>query len=256
MNYYKLIFAFVFSTALVSCNSRSRSEPVATDSSQVPVTPSTQSETDKLVDGGLNPDAKGTDRKTTDTVDMKTLPKVFNGDVLVQYRDDDFGKRMEVLSGSPFTHAGIIFKRERDGVWMVMEVLDSVRLTPLRQWTARNGGKHTMLLRHKKYAEGLSKEETMRVREASRKFKKCATDDWFAADDKAVCSSELVWKLYNNALNVELAPMRTLKSYERAGEPVQKMLATHYGKNIPFDQKYITPVDFINSPNMVKVYER
>ncbi len=254
MKYSTFIFATLFFLTMVSCNSRSGRDKHQTDSIQP----------QKLADSNVSllpekTDAGGSAKfpsKGSDTIGMKTLPKVFNGDVLVQYRDDDFGKRMEVLSGSPFTHAGVIFKRERDGVWMVIEVLDSVRITPLREWTDRGGGKNIVLLRHKKYVEGLSKEETMRVREAFKKFKKCAADDWFAADDKAVCSSELVWKLYYNALNIELAPMRTFKSYERADGAVQKMLATHYGKNIPFEQKYITPVDFLNSPDMVKIYER
>jgi hypothetical protein len=254
MKYHPLIFALLIFAGTIACNSRSRRDHPAADT-PLPIPTFEQSQAEQG-NGNLNPNTKGISDKSTDTVNMKTLPKVFNGDILVQYRDDDFGKRMEVLSGSPYTHAGIIFKRERDDVWVVMEVLDSVRLTPLRVWAARNGGKNLMLLRHKKHTEGLSKEENMRMRETSKQFKKCAADDWFVADDKAVCSSELIWKLYFKALKIELVPMRTLKSYERAGEPVQKMLATHYGKNIPFDQQYITPADFINSSNLVKIYER
>lgn len=69
--------------------------------------------------------------------------------------------------------------------------------------------------------------------------------DW--SDEELYCS-EFVWKLYHDALKLNLGDPRPLSSFNISHPVVKEKLRQRYGDNIPLDGKMISPGDMYTSP--------
>ena len=69
--------------------------------------------------------------------DLKALRE---GDLLFQNTGGEQGRAVQLATGSPWTHVGILFKR--DGQWMVYEAVGPVQNTPLDEWTSHGEDGH------------------------------------------------------------------------------------------------------------------
>jgi len=65
-----------------------------------------------------------------------------------------------------------------------------------------------------------------------------------------------VWKLYKQALGVELAPLATLGSFNLTTPAVQQKLKERYGAKIPLAEPVIAPVAIFNSPLLITVAQK
>lgn len=195
------------------------------------------------------------DSVNKDTVQMVALPPVFEGDIVMQNSSDpefvEFGK----ICGSKYNHCGIIFIRPRDHMYMVAEVKDSVHLTPLTEWTARGVDHHVALLRLKNSSQILNEKKTERLRKSGHLFRGKKYDDALSWSDDAIYSTELVWKMYHSALNIDICTLGKISDVKMAGTKAEEAAKKRYGQPLPAGSQFLSPDAIYKSLDMQVIYE-
>jgi hypothetical protein len=79
-------------------------------------------------------------------------------------------------------------------------------------------------------------------------------DAYFAWSDKEMYCSELVYKIYMNCINFELAIPKPLRDFNIDAPVVRKIMRERYGENIPYDELMISPGQLYDSPSLITVY--
>ena len=74
------------------------------------------------------------------------------------------------------------------------------------------------------------------------------------SDDKIYCS-ELVWKIYKEAFNIEIGELEKIGDFNLSNKTVQKKLKERYGNSIPLDEYVITPDRMFKSKKLITVFE-
>jgi hypothetical protein len=75
------------------------------------------------------------------------------------------------------------------------------------------------------------------------------------SDDKIYCS-ELVWKIYKEALGIEIGALQELREFDLSDNIVKSKMRERYGDKIPFDEKVISPGAMFDSEKLVTVVEK
>jgi hypothetical protein len=189
-----------------------------------------------------------------DTEFHTALPTVFDGDIIMQNITNKQPQLLHELMGGKYNHVGMIFQRKKDGMLMVIEMLDSARMTPLRDFVDRSGG-HACLLRVKEANKTLTEEKIKALREAAKGYKGVAFDPVLNWDDSHLYSSELVWKIYNNAMRLTLCPTRKVSDFA-ISDAKQKEVTTMYGGVISPKDEAVSPDDIYKSEKLEIIYEK
>ena len=74
--------------------------------------------------------------------------------------------------------------------------------------------------------------------------------DW--SDDKMYCS-ELVWKIYKEAFDIEIGQLQKLGEFNLEDPIVKRKLKERYGHQIPLEEKVISPVAMFESDLLIEV---
>ncbi|MBI3509525.1 MAG: hypothetical protein HY064_02605 [Bacteroidetes bacterium] len=191
-----------------------------------------------------------------DTTHLTALPPVQEGDLIFQMTSDANGKFFTTATGSKYNNMGMIFQRPRDNLYMVIEVGDSVKATPLSDWVNRGDGKHVAVARIKNAKIYLDATRTKKLKEAAKTYKGIPNDPYFSWGDDAMYSSELIYKIYHTSLGVLLCDTRKFSELHFTEPEVKKKFYEKYNGNFPLDTPMVTPDDILNSKNVDKVFER
>src|SRR5688572_7446329 len=125
-----------------------------------------------------------------------------NGDIIFQTSRSGQSKAIQLATKSKYSHMGIIY--EADGKYFVYEAVQPVKLTNLNDWIKRGENSHYVVKRLKDRSEILTYENLKKMKDVGDRFKGKSYDIYFEwSDDKIYCS-ELVWKIYKEALDIEL----------------------------------------------------
>jgi hypothetical protein len=181
--------------------------------------------------------------RAADTTKPYVLPDVFEGDIVMQISEDPRHVAFGKVCGSKYNHAGIIFIRPKDRMYMVLEVNDSIIALPLKEWAARGQGKHIVLMRLKNSNEILTDKKTMALKKGAKGFRSKKEDALYSWDDDAFYSTELAWKVYQKSIGIEIC---------EAG----KLGDIKYGGPARAEEKFISPDAIYKSPKLMIVYER
>lgn len=195
------------------------------------------------------------DHRSTDTLHMVGLPPVFEGDIVFQQNEDAQSLAWQKATGSKYSNAGIIFIRPRDHLYMVMEVMDSVRVFPLTEWVDRGKDDHVALLRLKNANVIMTQKKTDRLKAGVRAYKHIPGDPYFSWGDDALYNAELVWKIYSNILKIDLCEPHKLGDFDLSGEPVKSAMDKKYNGKIPADDKAVSLDDLYHSPRLEVIFE-
>lgn len=130
------------------------------------------------------------------------------GDIVFQnlaYLDLEDIKKQE---DSPFSHVGIVYKMR--GSTYIYEASQLVRMTPYKDWLARNSNNDISVKRLEK-ADSIFTDFNLNQlrREIDLNMEK-EYDTLRTWGDTKMYNSELVWKVFKNAYNIELASPRLL----------------------------------------------
>lgn len=189
-----------------------------------------------------------------DTEHHTALPVVFDGDIIMQNTDIKQASIIGGLMGGKYNHVGIIFQRKKDGLLMVAEVIDSVRMTPLTDFVDRTGG-HVCLLRIKNSNVTLTEAKVDKLRSAGKAYVGKGFDPVLNWDDSKLYSSEFVWKAYNNAMMLTLCPTRKVADFDISPEKQKELNAEHGGQVSNLDEA-VSVDDIYNSEKLEVIYEQ
>jgi hypothetical protein len=171
-----------------------------------------------------------------------------DGDLIFHASRSSQSLAIQRATHSPWSHVGIVFFR--DGKPFVYEAIATVRYTPLATWAARgDGGTYVV----KRLRRPLDSRQVAKLRAAARPFEGRPYDLYFEWTNQRIYCSELVWKMYHDALGIELGGLQKLREFDLADAAVRAKMRQRYGDHVPFDEPVISPARVFASPLLVEV---
>ena len=168
------------------------------------------------------------------------------GDIIFQTTSGQTGKAIQLATHSKFNHCGVLFLENNK--WFVYEAVQPVRKTSLEDFNARGKGTVKRL-----GSKTLTKEEIDKLKSLFKSYEHKDYDEAFNWSDNQIYCSELVYKLYNNALQIELCKPRKLSDFDLNNPLVKEKLNEKYGNKIPLDEPMVSPEDIYKSALLVDV---
>jgi len=170
------------------------------------------------------------------------------GDLIFQITENGQSHAIQFLTNSKYSHVGIILKTKK-GLF-VYEASNKVRFTPLDKFIKSGVDGHFSIKRLKNANQILTEEALLNMKKIGEKFYRKTYDLCFEwSDDKIYCS-ELVWKIYNEALNIEIGTPKTLSDYDLSYGPAQKIIKKRMARNgcsFSDNEIVISPADIFHS---------
>jgi hypothetical protein len=185
-------------------------------------------------------------------VNCKTY-ELQNGDIIFQSSQSNQSKAVELATRSPYSHMGIIYIKENKPY--VYEASNVVKITEFKTWVKRGKKSKYEIKRLKNSNALLTEENIKKLYEAEKKYKGKPYDLYFEwTDDKIYCS-ELVWKIYKDALGIEIGKLTYLKEFDLTSNEVKKKLEERYGNKIPENEMVISPDNMYKSDLLEIIYK-
>jgi len=163
-----------------------------------------------------------------------------NGDLVFQSMGSSSqGKAIELATRSPYSHMGMIFIKDRK--YYVLEAVGPVKYTPLEAWIRQGEGGRYVVRRLKNADTILTPEAVGRLKKEAGKYLGKPYDHYFGWSDKRIYCSELVWKIYRNALGIEIGKPMKLREFDLDHPLVKEKLKERYGDDVPLDEPAVSP---------------
>ena len=198
--------------------------------------------------------ADGVKKDAVRLENFKLGQSIQNGDIIFQTSQSSQSKAIQLATDSKYSHMGIIY--ENDGQFLVYEAVQPVKLTPLKEWINRGENGHYVIKRLENADQVLTSSTLTKMKQIGEQFKGKPYDIYFEwSDDKIYCS-ELVWKIYKQAADIEIGQLEKLSDFDLTNEIVQTKMKERYGDNIPMDEKVISPAAMFNSKKLITIEEK
>ncbi len=170
------------------------------------------------------------------------------GDIVAQALP--FGELTQLIEGatnSNYSHVGIVVQRE-DG-FKVNEAIVDVHDTSIFNWIRRGRANKIAVYRLKpEYQQHISQMVNELEKYQGRYY-----DFRYDFDDSFIYCSELIFKAFRDATQLEMGEVKALKdlNWKPYKETILKM---EYGQ-LPLERTMITPIDLVRSKFVEKVYD-
>ena len=182
------------------------------------------------------------------TTSANATPPVQDGDIIFHTSQSAQSTAIQKATHSRYSHMGIIFLI--DGKPMVFEAVSTVKLTPLDAWVTRGAKNHFVVKRLKAQ---LKEADVEKLKNTIPVYQGRPYDLTFEWSDARIYCSELVWKLYDRALGIQIGKLAKLKDFDLTSPIVQKKISERFGKNPPLDELVISPDAMFESPLLAEV---
>ncbi|WP_291870432.1 YiiX family permuted papain-like enzyme [Maribacter sp.] len=193
------------------------------------------------------------EQKDLRTEKIQLKQKIKNGDIIFQTSKSSQSKAIQLATNSKYSHVGIIYKY--DNSFFVYEAVQPVKLTPIVQWINRGIDKHYVVKRLKNSEEVLTPKIIKNMKLYGNTFKGKNYDLYFEWSNEKMYCSELVWKIYKENTGIEIGELEKLSDFDLSNKIVKQKMKERYGKNIPLNEKVISPAAMFNSKNLVTIHE-
>ncbi len=209
----------------------------------------------------------GCNSKETEPTSQKTVEEIIekkdnsnkevefqNGDLIFHTSRSNQSQAIQIATNSKYSHMGIIYK-EDDG-FFVCEAVQPVKITELNEWKNRGENGRYVVKRLKNSDKILTEEGIEKMKIKEKKYLGKDYDlrfEW--SDDKIYCS-ELVWKIYKEAFNIEIGKLERFGDFDLSDKTVQTKVKERYGDKIPKDELVITPDRMFNAENLMTIKEK
>lgn len=179
--------------------------------------------------------------------------KLEEGDIIFHESKSEQATAIKLATKSKFTHVGIIFKYGK--TFKVLEAIEPVKITDLSKFIGRGTNNHYVIKRISNAKTKLTPETIQKMKEYGNSLLGKHYDLYFEWSDDRIYCTELVWKLYDKFTGIQLGNLKTLRDFDLSSKPVQTLMKKRYGKNIPYVEPVISPVDMFQSNELVTVLE-
>jgi uncharacterized protein YycO len=174
-----------------------------------------------------------------------------DGDIIFHTSRSAQSLAIQRATRSPYSHVGVIILR--DGKPFVYEAIATVRYTPLDKWTARGDqGRYVV----KRLKAALTGEQSRKLRAAAVRYEGRPYDLYFEWSDERIYCSELVWKMYHDALGIEIGSRQRLEEFDLSDPAVKAKMRERYGNRVPLKEPVISPGEQFASPLLRTVANR
>lgn len=182
----------------------------------------------------------------------KKVPQFQNGDIIFQTSLSSQSQAIQLATHSMYSHMGIIY--EENGNYYVFEAIQPVQLTKFDKWIKRGKNSHFIVKRLKNSEIRLTNDVLKKMKAVGKEFEGKNYDLYFEWSDERVYCSELVWKIYKRALNIEIGKLQQIKDFDLSNPIVQSKMKERYGNNIPLNESVISPSQMYKSDELIEVY--
>lgn len=173
-----------------------------------------------------------------------------NGDIIFHSSQTHQSRAIQLATNSPYSHVGIM--HEENGKWYVYEAISTVQSTPLKKWIGRGKNKHYVIKRLKD-KRLLTEANLIKMKTVGRKYRNKVYDMQFDWSDDQIYCSELVWKIYDQAIGVELGELQQIKTLNIDHALVQQKIKERYKSILPLEQWVISPAQMFNCKKLETV---
>jgi len=122
-----------------------------------------------------------------------------------------------------------------------------IQLTPLENWISRGENEHYVIKRLKNADKILTIDALKRMKTIGQKFLGKRYDFTFGWTDEKIYCSELVWKIYDRALGIQIGKLEKLGDLDLSNPIVKNVLKNRYGTHIPKKEIVISPESIYES---------
>lgn len=179
------------------------------------------------------------------------LEAVREGDIIFHQSRSAQSQAIQLATHSRYSHMGLVLYR--DGQPQVYEASARVQYTPLAEWIARGEGGHYVLKRLRQADRLLDEPALHRLRTEAAPFAGRRYDLTFEWSDQRLYCSELVWKIYQRALGLEIGAPQRVRDFDLTSAAVRSKMRERYGEQVPLDERVISPAAMFDSPLLVQV---
>jgi|LakMenEpi03Aug12_release.lakeMendotaPanAssembly.Ray.scaffolds.fasta_scaffold309081_2 uncharacterized protein YycO len=177
-----------------------------------------------------------------------------DGDIIFHTSRSSQSLLIQKATGSPWSHMGVVF--HMDGKPMVYEAVGPVKSTPLNTWTKRGKDGHYVVKRLKDADRLLTSKNLEKLRKAGLAYRGKPYDLRFRFSDEELYCSELVYKIYRNALGIEVGELQRFSDFDLSVPEVRSELKRRYKGGFNPSETLITPEAMYRSPLLETVAKR
>lgn len=174
-----------------------------------------------------------------------------DGDLIFQTSRSSQSRAVQIATDSRYSHMGMLVQHQ--GQWQVLEAAATVRYTPLEDWLARGVAGHAVI---KRLRTALTPAQQASLRAAIPAYLGKPYDLTFQWSDARIYCSELVWKLYQRTLGIQIGPLQKVRDFRLADPRIQEQLRTRYGAQLPLDEPVVSPGAMFDAPQLITVETR
>lgn len=173
---------------------------------------------------------------------------VQSGDIIFQESRSKQSEAIRQATGSRYTHVGLVFGAGTDAPH-VLEAVQPVRRTPLRDWIMRGHGAHFVLMRLRD-SEHL---DVAGLQRAAEKFLGRSYDTTFDWSDDRIYCSELVWKAYERAAHIHIGELEPWRALNLNAAAAKRLADKRLGHKPDPNALVVTPVRLMQSDRLERV---
>lgn len=170
------------------------------------------------------------------------------GDIVFQTSRSAQSAAVQAATRSPLSHMGLVLPLGSE--LAVLEAVGPVKYTPVPEWIARGVDGRVVVRRPR---APLSEQDVSRLARAAERYLGRPYDAAFAWSDERLYCSEIVWKVYRDALGVELGAPSRMRDLDLSSPVVAAKLRERYGLAVPLDEPVISPQAIADAPALVPV---
>ncbi len=182
------------------------------------------------------------------------LPAVNEGDIIFHTSRSAQSLAVQQATGSRYSHMGLILFRQ--GRPYVFEASARVKYTPLAEWIGRGTGGHFVVQRLKTARQTLTPDALEKLRVAAGTFADKPYDLTFEWNDRRIYCSELVWKIYERALGIQIGKLQKISEFNLDAPAVKQKIRERYGNRVPLNETVISPQAIFESSLLTVVVEQ
>lgn len=167
------------------------------------------------------------------------------GDIIFQTSLSSQSLAIQKATKSKYSHLGMI--SIQNGEYYVFEAVQPVKVTPIQAWIYRGEDEHFAVKRLKNAKSLMTEANIAKMKNQAKKYIGKNYDSLFGWSDERIYCSELVWKMYKEALGIEVGTLQQLKEFDLSDPIVQAKVKERYGGTIPKEEIVISPESIYQS---------